>query len=110
MHLDQLGAIQFDADTLANDFSREDQIFQDSIVDSGQGAGTRTLLFQGISGLASGFRQNFTFTNNNDMFAREFLLQFTDQNDLDLLEGFLLRNRHVNDDSLQNKTTHTFGD
>lgn len=101
VHLNQLRAIQLDADALANDFSWEDQIFQDGIVDSGQSAGTWTLLLQWISSLTGGLGQNLTFANNNDMFTREFLLQFTNQNDLDLLENLLLGNGNIDDDSLK---------
>lgn len=101
MNLDQLGTIQLDANALANDFSWEDQIFQNVVVDSGQSAGTWTLLLQWISGLACGLGQDFTFANDDNVLAREFLLQFTNQNDLDFLESFLCWNWNINDDSLK---------
>lgn len=100
MHLNQLGAVELDTDTLANDFSREDKILQDGIVDSGQSAGAWTLLFQRIARLAGRLGQNLALTDDNNVLARELLLQFAHQNDLDLLEHLLLWNGHVDDDGL----------
>lgn len=100
MHLNQLGAVELDTDTLANDFSREDKILQDGIVDSGQSAGAWTLLFQRIARLAGWLGQNLALTDDNNVLARELLLQFAHQNDLDLLEHLLLWNGHVDDDGL----------
>lgn len=100
VHLNQLGAVELDTDTLANDFSREDEILQDGIVDSGQSAGAWTLLFQRIARLARRLGQNLALTDDNNVLARELLLQFAHQNDLDLLEHLLLWNGHVDDDGL----------
>lgn len=69
VHLNQLGAVELDTDTLANDFSREDEILQDGIVDSGQSAGAWTLLFQRIARLARRLGQNLALTDDNNVLA-----------------------------------------
>lgn len=103
MHLHQLAAVQLDADALANDLGRIDQILEDGVVDGGQRARTRTLLLQRVAGVARRLRQDLALANEHDMLAGEFLLQFAHQTDLDLLEGLLLRHRHVDDDGLRTR-------
>lgn len=103
VHLDQLGAIQLDADALANDLGGEDQILKDGVVDGRQGAGARALLLQGIAGLARRLGQDLALTNHDDVLSRELLLQLANQDDLDLLEHLLLWNGHVDDDGLRGR-------
>lgn len=101
VHLNQLRAVELDTDSLAHDFSGEDQILKNGIVHSGQSTGAWALLFQRVARLAGWLGQNFAFANDHNVLARELLLQLTDQNDLDLLEHLLLWNGHVDDDGLQ---------
>lgn len=101
VHLDQLRSVQLDAHTLADDFSREDQILQDGIVDGGQSAGSWTLLLVGVTAAALGLGQDTTLADEHDVLAGELLLQLTDQPGLDLLEGLLLGHRDVDHDSLK---------
>lgn len=100
MYFNQLGTIELDPDTFANNFCGEYQIFQDGIVDGSQGAGSWALLFVWVGASTTWFGQNFTFSHEDDMLAREFLLQLTDQARLDLLEGLLLWYGNVDDDCL----------
>jgi len=104
VHLDQLGAVQLDADALAHDLGGEDQILKDGVVHSGQSPGAGTLLLEGVAGLARGLGQNLALANHDDVLARELLLQLADQDDLDLLEHLLLWNGHVDDDGLGKNT------
>lgn len=101
VNLDQLRTVQLDADTFANDFSWEYQIFQHGIEHSGQCSGTWTLLFQWVACVTLWFWQNFSLSNENNMLSGEFLLQFTNQTGLDLLESLLLWNWNVDNDGLE---------
>jgi hypothetical protein len=103
MHLHQLRAIQFNTNAFANDLSWEDEIFEDAVVNSGQGTASWTLLFVGVWTTAFWLGQNSTFSAENNMTAGEFLLQFTQQTSLDFLESLLLGDWNVNDDSLERK-------
>lgn len=48
--LEGLAAVLLGADALADDLDGVGEIGQDGVVDSGQGAGTRTLLLEGVAG------------------------------------------------------------
>lgn len=100
VNLNKLGTVQLDADTLSNDLGREHQIFQNGIVHRGEGSRTWSLLLQRVAGVTRWLRQDFTFTYEDNMLAREFLLQLTDQTNLDLLESPLLWHWDVDDNSL----------
>lgn len=101
VHLDQLLAVQLDADALADDLRGEHEILEDGVVHRGQGSGAWPLLFQRVPRLALGLRQDLALADEHDLLAAELLLQLTDHTDLDLLEGLLLRHRHVDDDGLE---------
>jgi hypothetical protein len=101
MHFDQLRTIQLHTDTFAYNLSWEDEIVEDVIVHSGECTATWALLFVGVWASALWLGQNFTLGAENNMTSGEFLLQFTDQAGLDLLESLLLGGWNVNDDSLQ---------
>lgn len=103
MHFNQLRTIQFHTNALAHNLSWEDEIVEDVVVDSGQGATAWTLLFVGIGATTTGLGQNFTFGAEDDVTAGELLLQFAHQTSLDLLEGLLFGNWNVNDDSLKSE-------
>lgn len=56
------------------------------------------------------FRQNFTISNENNVFTAEFLLQLADQPGLYFLELRPVRHRDINDDRLnEQKKLHTLG-
>lgn len=101
MHLDQLRSVQLDTNTLSNDFCWKDEVIEDVIVNSGQGTATWTLLFVWVWATATWFRENLALSTEHNMTAGEFLLQFTNQTGLYLLESLLLWNWNVNDDCLK---------
>jgi hypothetical protein len=101
MHLDQLGTVQLHANTLANNLSGKDEIVEDVVVDSGQCTATWALLFVWVGASATWLGQDLTLGAEHNMTAGEFLLQFTHQTGLDLLEGLLFGNWNVDNDSLK---------
>jgi hypothetical protein len=103
MHFDQLRTIQLNTDTFANNLSWEDEIVEDVVIHGGQCTATWALLFVGVWASALWLRQNFAFSTEDDMTSGEFLLQFTHQAGLDLLESLLLGDWNVNDDCLKSK-------
>lgn len=46
----------------------------------------------------AGLGQDLAVADEDNVFAREFLLEFTDKSDLDLLERLQLGHGHVDDD------------
>lgn len=103
VNLNQLGTIQFHTDALANNLSWEDEIVENCIVDSSQSTATWSLLFVGIWAAALWLGQDPTLGTEDNVTSREFLLQFTNQTDLDLLERSLLWNGNVDNDSLKDE-------
>lgn len=73
------------SDSLTNDFSWENQIFQDLIVNSSQGSGSWSLL--SLSGFSRWLWQDSSFSQEDDMTVLELLFQFSGQLDLDLVVG-----------------------
>ena len=61
---------------------------------------SRSLLLVLLLGFPCLFWQNTALTNEDNMLAREFLLQFSNEPDLDLLEGSQLWHRYIDDCSL----------
>lgn len=108
VNLDQLRAVELDADTLANNFSGEHQIIEDGIVHGGQGTAAWALLFVRIGTATAWLGHNLTFANEDYVLAGEFLFQFAHQAGLDLLERLLLGNRNVDDNSLKSQSTDYF--
>lgn len=100
MHLDQLRAVQLDANALANNLGGEHQILEDGVVDRGQRSRTWSLLLQRVACVARRLGQNLAFANEHNVLAGEFLLELAHQTGLDLLEGLLLGHRHIDDDGL----------
>lgn len=56
------------------------------------------LLFVSNACLVAGLGQNFAVSDEHNVFAAEFLLQLTDQSDLNLLECLQLGHGHVDND------------
>merc|ERR1719233_2270031 len=73
------------------------EIIQDAVVDSLQGAGPGSLLLQLVC-LPSGLGQDGSLSDEHNMLSTELLLQLTDQPCLNLLESFQLRNWHEDHD------------
>ena len=67
MDFDQFGAVQLDTNTLADDFSRVDQVVQSVLVHGRQCATDWSLLFVASSGFACGFRQDFSLRNRKKL-------------------------------------------
>lgn len=103
VNFDQLGTVQFHTNALSNNLSWEDKIVEDCIVDSGQSAASWSLLFVGVGASTLWLGQNSAFGTEHDVTAREFLLQFAHQSGLNLLEGSLLWNWNVDNDSLKDE-------
>lgn len=59
--------------------------------------------------LASRLGQNSPLGNEDNMFAREFLFELTDQASLDLLEKPKLRHWHEDDDGFLTANVHLLG-
>ena len=79
--LDDLSTILLGSNALANNLNRVHEVGEDSIVDGGQSAGTRALLFlRGVAaGGTLGLGKNATLGNEEDDTVRELLLKFTSQ-------------------------------
>ena len=101
MYLDQLGTVQFHANALSNNLSGKDEIVKNVVVHCCQCTAARTLLFVGVWATATWLGQDFTLGAENNVTSGEFLLQFTHQTGLDLLEGFLFGDWNVNYDGLE---------
>ena len=77
VHFDDLPAVGENAGSFADDFSGEDKIFQDLVVDIGQCAGHGTGLLLAV--VAAWFAHDTTLADKHDMTVRELLLEFTSQ-------------------------------
>lgn len=73
--LDDLVAILLGADALANDLGGVDEVGENGVVDSGQGAGPWALL--GDTATARGEREDTALGNEEDMAVGELLLELT---------------------------------
>ena len=78
MNLEESGSIQTDPGPLSNDFSRVNEVVQDSVVDRDQGPGDGTLLLQ-LVGLAGGLLEDPALSDEDDVATGKLLLQFTDE-------------------------------
>lgn len=83
VHLADLGTTDQVSDSLTDDFGGEDQVFEDGVVDGGQGSRPGSLLL--LSRLSGGLGQDLSFTQEHDVSVGELLFQFTGQSSLDLL-------------------------
>lgn len=108
MDLDQLRAVQLDADALADDLGGEHEILEDGVVDRGERSAARPLLLERVTRVARGLGQDLAFADKDDVLAGELLLELAHQTRLDLLEGLLLGNRHVDDDGLRGMIRFVF--
>jgi hypothetical protein len=111
IHFDDFSAIGADTGSLSDDFSREDEIFQDLFMDFGQGARHGTRLF--LATVTAGFAHDTALADKHDMTIRKLLFEFTGQASpsqshttclwvplLDLVEARKKRDRDENDNSL----------
>ena len=71
------------SDSLTNDFSWENQVFQDLVVNSRQGSGSWSLL--SLSRLSGWLWQDSSFSQEDDVTVWELLFQFTGQLGLNLV-------------------------
>lgn len=58
----------------------------------------RTFLFVTVAGFSRRFRQDFTVTDEHNMFAAELLFQFAYEAHLHLLESLQLGHGYIDDD------------
>ena len=77
-----LGATNQVSDSLANNLGRENQVFQDLVVDSSQGSGSWSLLE--LLGLSGWLWQDSSLSQENNVSVWELLLQLSGQSGLDL--------------------------
>lgn len=79
--LEELAAVLLGADTLANNLNGVAEIGQDGVVDSGQSAGTGTLLLLVVAraGSALGAGENAARSEDQDVAVRELLLELAGQ-------------------------------
>lgn len=82
------GTIDTDFSSLANDFSREDQVLEQFFVNRGQSTRTRAGLF--FASVTGGFGHDTTLSDDQDVTVREFLFELTDETGLDFVVGFEL--------------------
>merc|ERR1712080_484356 len=99
MNLEQAGTVQSDPNSLPYNLCGIDEVIQDVVVNSLQGAGVWSLLFEFVR-LPGRFGQDPPLCHEHHMFPREFLLQFSHQSGLNLLERFQLRDWHKHHDGL----------
>lgn len=99
VNLENTTSINLAAGALSGDLSGVDNILKDSVLDSSQGtgAGTQSL---GLLGTSIALSKNVTLGNNDDVTSRELLLQLAYKTSLNLLEGPLKLEGHVDDDGL----------
>jgi len=96
-------SINLAAGALAGDLGGVDNVLEDGILDSSEGARTGTKS-SSLLGTSITLSKDVTLGNNDDSLSRELLLQLTDQTGLDLLEGLLKLERHIHDDGLASST------
>jgi hypothetical protein len=84
---------------LSFDLGRVDNIVEDSILNSSQGAATRADSL-GLVGTSKGLSKDGTLSNDKNLLSREFLLELTNKTSLDLLERLVELVGNVKDDCL----------
>lgn len=94
--LEETSAIKTEADPLADNFCWVHEVVEDSTVNGHQRTAAGSLLFLLVN-FPRRLGEDSPLGNEDDMLARELLLQLTDQPGLNLLEGLQLRNRHKDD-------------
>lgn len=79
--LESLAAVLLGADTLADDLDGVNEVVEDGVVDSGQGARARTLLLLVGAGVDRALRagQDAALSNKEDVAVGELLLELTGQ-------------------------------
>merc|ERR1719402_120112 len=87
VHFDDAASIELHADTLSNDFSGVNQVLKHGVVHGGERAAAGALLLVLGPRLARRLGLDLALSDENNMFATEFLLQFAHQAHLDLLES-----------------------
>jgi len=92
-------SIESNSGSSADDLSGEAKIFKDLVVDVGEGSAEWSLLLL-VSGLSSGLGKDSSLGENDDVLARELLLEFSDDLLVDLLPGLDLWEGDEKDNSL----------
>lgn len=77
VHFEQLGPIDSNTSTLANNLSWEDEIFKNLLVDASESSGTGAFLLD--AGSASGLAQHAALSDKHDVTVGEFLFELTGQ-------------------------------
>jgi hypothetical protein len=98
-YLVKSGSIESNSGSSADDLSGEAKIFKDLVVDVGEGSAEWSLLLL-VSGLSSGLGKDSSLGENDDVLARELLLEFSDDLLVDLLPGLDLWEGNEKDDGL----------
>jgi hypothetical protein len=91
-------AVSSESGSLANDLGRVNEIAEDGRVDGGQSAGARANLTGVVARICG--REDSALGEDDDVFAREFLLQFADQSSLKLLKALVKTVRNEDNNTL----------
>jgi hypothetical protein len=105
--LEGLGAIDLLTESLTNDFGRENEVIQDSVVDSSQSTRSGTRLLGVVT--TAGNSQDTTLSNEDNVTVRELLLELTGKTSLNLVESSLARDGDKDDNSLLTGTELDLG-
>ena len=108
MNLYEPAAVQFHTDPLAHSITRKDQVLKDGVVHCGECAASGGLLLIFCSAFPSWLGRNPPLSNEDYVFPAKLFLQFTNQLDLDFLEGFQPRNWYKNYDGFPATTNFNF--
>lgn len=103
VNLENAAPIDLAAGALAGDFGGVDDVLEDGVLHGreGAGAGAETLR---LLGAGVGLSEDVALGHDDDVTARELLLELADEAGLDLVEGLLELVRDVHDDGLASGT------
>jgi len=104
VHLEDTTSINLAASALSSDLSGVNNILKNGILDRRKSTRARAQSHSFL-GTSVTLSKDVTLGNNDDMTSRKLLLQLADKAGLDLLEGLLKLEWHINDDSLASSTT-----
>lgn len=96
--LDELGTINSLTGTLAGDLGRENEVFEDLLVNLLEGTGTGSLLLD--AGATGGLAHHAALTDEDDVTVGELLLELTSETTLDLVESLDLGDGDEDNDGL----------
>lgn len=96
--LEESRAVSSESGSLANDLSRVNEVRQEGVVNGSQSAGARAELAGVVARILG--RKDSALGEDDDVLAREFLLQLADEASLELLEALVEAVRDEDDNAL----------